>query len=199
MDVGPANRASPTGGNAMRGIDEEQLVQALKGNTRCLRRFFLNHGASTDEADDLAQDIFAVAWEKREVILDGKARHYLSSVARRILMAHRRKKRIRERWFNGHRGDILRAVHPGASNDPFETGDSDAYPTRRLCERLEELPAISREVLERVYLRRMTRKQAAETLGCSVNAIAKREKRALRQLKSLIQDREGGTFISATK
>jgi DNA-directed RNA polymerase specialized sigma24 family protein len=45
----------------------------------------------------------------------------------------------------------------------------------------------------------MTRKQAAEALGCSVNAIVKREKRALRQLKSLIQDREGGTFISATK
>jgi|GEM_PF-3533661 RNA polymerase sigma-70 factor (ECF subfamily) len=183
----------------MRGVDEERLVQMLKRNARCLRRFLFSHGASTDEADDLAQDIFAVAWKKREVILNGKARQYLSSVARRILMAHRRKKRIRERWFNGHRGDILRAVHPGASNDPFETGDSDAYPTRRLCERLEELPGISRDVLELVYLRGMTRKQAAETLGCSVNAIEKREKRALRQLKSLIQGRDGETFISATK
>jgi RNA polymerase sigma-70 factor (ECF subfamily) len=168
----------------MRGIDEEKLIRVLKEHGPCLRRFLLSRGASADDVDDLIQDTFVVAWRKREVILDGKARQYLTGMAQCILMAHRRKNRTRERLINTHRDKILREVFPGASDGTSETGDADAQHNSRLRECLDELPAISREVLELVYLRGMTRKEAAETIGCSVNALYFRERRAFSQLRS---------------
>lgn len=167
----------------MRGIDDEQLVQVLKEQAPCLRRFLLSRGASADEVDDLVQDTFVVAWEKRKVILDEKARKYLTSVARCILMAHRRKNGTRQRLLGRNHTEVLREVHPKKHCEYPEMLEIVGHRNCYFYSCLNELPATLREVLELVHIEGMTRKQVAEIQGCGLRTVYAREKAAIVRLR----------------
>ncbi len=124
------------------------------------------------EVGDVVADVFVVAWRRRG---DDRAapasRAWLLGVARRVLADHRRSDARRARLLERLRGER----RPVAPSPPSREHD-------RLDEALERLRPTDQELVRLLAFEELTREEAAEVLGCTVNALNIRLHRAVRQL-----------------
>lgn len=122
------------------------------------------------DAEDLAQEVFVVAWQKRGRLRDGRpARPWLIGVARKLAANAARK--------HGRRARLLRDA-------PFERlRERNAPEVDDLEPAIRALPEELSEVLDVYYSREVTYERAAEILGIPRATVQSRLRRAIAALR----------------
>ena len=153
----------------------EELFQAHAGAVRAYARRRIGRG----EADDTVSEVFAIAWRRLDDVpedalpwLLGCARHVVAHQQRRA----RRDNRLMARLEAGLEGP---AIGDGA-----------------LAQALAELSDGDRELLLLIAWEGLEPAQAAETLGCSRNALAVRLYRARKRLAAALHRAERSNHVS---
>lgn len=155
----------------------EDFTEFVRGNgTRLVRVAFLLTG-DRHEAEDLTQTVLArlsLRWNRVASLEDPVA------YARRALVNTWRTSR-RRRW-RGERP--FAAVPDGAA--PDEVSRYDTY--RDLLQALRTLPPRQRAAVVLRHYEDLSERDAAEALGCSVNAVKTAASRGLATLRTLLDD-----------
>jgi RNA polymerase sigma factor (sigma-70 family) len=131
---------------------------------------------SSSDVPDVVSEIFATAWRRiSDLPPTPQDRLWLFGVARNCLLEHHR------RWSN--RLQLL--SHLGAQPNRVELLETAVDPLHlRVRAALQELRPLDREVLLLVYWDGLSHSDAASVLGCSVNAVALRIKKAKARLET---------------
>jgi RNA polymerase sigma-70 factor (ECF subfamily) len=140
---------------------------------------------SSSDVSDIVSEVFTTAWRRiNDVPPSPQDRLWLFGVAHKCLLEHHR------RW--SHRLQLL--SHLGSQPNRVELLESAADPLHlRVRAALQELRPLDREVIRLVYWDGLSHGEAASVLGCSVNAVALRVKKAKVRLQTRL-----GLDLSAT-
>ena len=111
-------------------------------------------------AEDIIQDVFVVAWRRLDTLPAGReGTMWLLGVARRLVASHRRVETRRHRLL-GRLGNQRQASAAGDGGDDSELDTAMA-----------SLRPSDKELLGLLFWDGLSREEAAEVLGCSVNAV----------------------------
>lgn len=126
------------------------------------------------EVADVVADVFTAAWRRLGEVPEGEgARLWLYALARNSLLNQRRGRRRRWRL-------LSRLTAEAAALPRVEGAASEADNTMR--DAINRLPDTYREVLRLVAWEGCSHAEAAQVLGCSVNAVALRLHKAKARL-----------------
>jgi RNA polymerase sigma factor (sigma-70 family) len=126
------------------------------------------------EVPDVVAEVFSVAWRRLDQLPDGsEPRLWLYGLARHVLLNHRRGNRRRARLVERLRREASTAPQLSVVPAP---GDS------WLLGAIERLPDAYREAVMLVNWEGCSHADAAQVLGCSVNAVALRLHKARARL-----------------
>ncbi len=156
------------------GVREaEELVRA---NADDIWRYLRRRLDSDDDADDLAAEVFAVAWRRSAHTLPaGQRRLWLFGVARNVLQAHRRSHARRLR--------LVTRLRPGETSvAPPDLGERDL-----LSRALAALPDLDREVVLLRAWEGFSVAEIADLLGVTPNAVSVRLSKARRKLAASLE------------
>jgi RNA polymerase sigma-70 factor, ECF subfamily len=137
-------------------------------------RAYLARRVPFDDVEDLAADVFAVAWKKRASVNEGEELPWLYRIASFVVANYRRKER--------HRFDLLWLFH---EPDTSPAADVLAESDPDLASAWATLSVGQRELLALVVVDGVPVNEAARVLGVSPNAVSIRLHRA----KKLLADR----------
>lgn len=140
-----------------------------------MKRWIRRHGGSTAWVDDVAAEVFTVAWRRLDVVPDGPdAERWLYAVARRT-MSNQRRAATREarRMERAAAHEHMVSTGPGADRISF-------------LQAWFSLPREDAEILRLVGWAGIGIDQLADRLGCRRGAAAMRLSRARQRLESLI-------------
>ena len=168
------------------GRDEAELRfhRLYQAYFRPVQAYALNRLGPVDEVADVVAEVFMTAWRRLADVppppddrfwLYGTARRVISrrhrSASRRNNLIHRlaTDRRQAEQHYKGH--------FAGAAPDPAR---------ERLLAAIARLKPADREALMLVHWEQLTYAEAAETLGCSVNAVGIRVHKAKARLRELL-------------
>lgn len=144
-----------------------------------LLNFFLRHGVSFDEGEDLVQETYLRLWKYRHRYEpSAKLSTFLFILARQVLIdAHRRTKRrkAREEAYSEEADQIQRPEDPSL-------GDDVRWAVSRLSEPL-------REVVELGFFQDLPYRDVAEILDIPVGTVKSRMFNALKRLKEVFDER----------
>lgn len=151
------------------------FFRGLWGLDPAVKRWIRRHGGSTAWVDDVAAEVFTVAWRRLDVVPDGPdAERWLYAVARRSLSNQRRSLARETRRLERAADDQRRSpTSPGADRISF-------------LQAWFSLPREDAEILRLVGWAGVGLDQLADQLGCRRGAAAMRLSRARQRLESLI-------------
>jgi RNA polymerase sigma-70 factor (family 1) len=148
---------------------------------RPLRNFLYYKLRDIDLAEDITQEVFVKAWDKRETIVMDTVRSYLYKIANNLLINH----------FNSAktRFELKLEDHDSAvSESPQFVMEKDEFAVR-LNRALEKLPEPQRVVFLMNRIDDLTYREIAELEGIGVKAVEKRMQNALESLRDVLQSR----------
>lgn len=148
---------------------------------------YLARRVDRNDVDDLAADVFAVAWRKRGSVQPGEELPWLYRIAGYLVANHRRRLAARASLMG-----LLSVPDSAPSAESLVTADAE------LARAWGALSARDREVLALVVLDDLAVSDAAVTLGVSANAVSIRLHRAKKALaESLAQNSSDDSERSA--
>lgn len=136
---------------------------------------YLARRVARDDIDDLAADVFAIAWRKRGDVAPGEELPWLYRIASYQVANHRRRLATRASMLG-----FLSAPDSAPAADSAFEGDP------HLAEAWTTLSATQREVLALVVLDDLPVNEAAIALGISANAASIRLHRAKKTLAEVL-------------
>ncbi len=136
---------------------------------------YLFRRVERQHVEDLAADVFAIAWRRRESVAEGEELPWLYRIAANVVANHRRKQSS---------GAALLALLRPADSAPSAEEIVSADAT--LAAAWRQLRASDREVLALALVEDLTPADLAVTLGVSVNAATIRVHRARARLAQLL-------------
>lgn len=139
---------------------------------------YLARRVARDDIDDLAADVFAIAWRKRGAVAPGEELPWLYRIASYQVANHRRRLAIRSNALA-----FLSAPDSAPAADAAFDGDPE------LAEAWGDLNAGQREILALVVLDDLPVNEAAVALGISANAASIRLHRAKKALAEILTAR----------
>jgi RNA polymerase sigma-70 factor (ECF subfamily) len=147
-------------------------------------RAYLARRVPYRDVEDLAADVFAVAWQKRSSVTAGEELPWLYRIASFIVANYRRREK--------HRADFLWLFH-----EPDSAPAADAFVDQdpELATAWATLSASQRELLALVVVEGVAVKDAATILYITPNAVSIRVHRAKKQLSDAL----GGERFSEEK
>ena len=155
--------------------DEAWFTAVYRDHYRDVVRYGVRRLGDVDRSTDLAQEVFTIAWRRRDQVPDHSL-PWLYGVARRLIANQWRSERT------------SRAVQPIA--DAFRAIQTD-HP--ELVAALADLNAVlarltdtDREILRLIGWEQLTLGEAATVLGCSYTAAKVRMHRARRRLAAVL-------------
>ena len=144
-----------------------------------IKNFLYYKLGDIDLAEDITQEVFIKAWEKREGIITETVKSYLYTIANNLAINHF--KSARHRYEFG-----LQEYDKSTGESPQYILEKDEF-ARHLEKAIAELPEIQRIVFLMNRIDDLTYKEIAERLEISVKAVEKRMHGALASLRSIIQ------------
>lgn len=158
-------------------VDRESFTRVVEGCHHVVRSSLLRDTADPELADEMAQESFVRAWERRAQYRTGTSpRAWILAIARSLVLEHaRRQDRDRRHLDALVRQELVR--HRG----PDDGGDGERLVALRSC--LETLDQEARHLLDLVFGRGLTSEAAAEELGISPEACRQRLSRLQRRLR----------------
>jgi RNA polymerase sigma-70 factor (ECF subfamily) len=147
----------------------------LWGLDPAVKRWIRRHGGATAWVDDVAAEVFTVAWRRLDVVPDGPdAERWLYAVARRSL-GNQRRSLAREARRIERAADDQRREAPGTGADRIS-----------FLQAWFSLPREDAEILRLVGWAGIGLDQLADRLGCRRGAAAMRLSRARARLEALV-------------
>lgn len=134
-------------------------------------RAYLARRVPYGDVEDLAADVFAVAWQKKSSVTPGEELPWLYRIASYVVANYRRKEK--------HRTDFLWLFH---EPDSAPAADSFLDHDPELAAAWSTLSAEQRELLALVVVEGVAMKDAATILDITPNAASIRVHRAKKQL-----------------
>jgi RNA polymerase sigma-70 factor (ECF subfamily) len=125
--------------------------------------------------EDLAADVFAVAWRKRDTVTSGEELPWLYRISSNVVANHRRKQAASASFIAG-----LRPADSAPAAEDIVVAD------QALGEAWKQLGPREREVLALAVLEDLPVSTIASALGISPNAVSIRLHRAKKTLASLL-------------
>lgn len=146
---------------------------------RCLPAVsaYLARRVEREAVDDLAADVFAIAWRKRHAVTAGEELPWLYRIASYLVANHRRRQSARISAFA-----ILAAPDSAPSAEDVVLGDL------ALADAWQALRPRDREVLALAVLEDIPVSALALALGITPNAVSVRLHRAKRALAAALRD-----------
>ena len=145
-----------------------------------LRTFVRMLGVMPNAVDDLAQDTFVIAYERRELLKEiGQAGPWLRAIARNLVRNELRKSRRRRRIVNV---DLTEAMLAESTENDAEYWSDGWLEALRHC--VEQLPEHSRRLVNLRYGDGHSAAQVAADVGKTAVAV----RQALARLRKLLRD-----------
>jgi RNA polymerase sigma factor (sigma-70 family) len=146
---------------------------------RSIQAYAVRRAGSPDDVADVVAEVFTIAWRRLARIPEPPAdRLWLYGVARRVVAGKLRSAR-RRRQLTAR----LQASHAANRNPGGHDQDSARD---RLAVAIARLRPAEREALALVLWDELSHAEAAQVLGCSVNAVAIRVHRAKARLRDAL-------------
>ena len=148
---------------------------------RPLKNFLYYKLADKDLAEDITQEVFIRAWDKRDSIIMETVKSYLYKIANNLAINHfnSAKKRF-ELKLGDHDSTVSESPHYVMEKDEFAA---------RLNRALENLPEQQRVTFLMNRIDDLTYREIAERLEISVKAVEKRMQLALESLRGVTQSK----------
>ena len=138
-------------------------------------------GVSESDVDDVCQEVFVTAHRRFEDLEPGAERAFLFGVARRAAANHRRGTQRRRRK--------IAALPEPCPERALDEQLVDRRQIRRLERAIDSLPSQRREVYVLMELEGLSAPEVAASLGCKLNTVYSRLRRARRELAAVLQPR----------
>jgi RNA polymerase sigma-70 factor (family 1) len=147
-----------------------------------IKRFLYYKLADKELAEDITQEVFVKAWDKRDTIVDETVKSYLYKIANNLAINHfnSAKARFELKLADHHDRAVSESPHYVMEKDEFAA---------RLNRALEGLPEGQRVVFLMNRIEDMTYREIAESLDIGVKAVEKRMQGALESLRAITQSR----------
>jgi len=168
--------------------DRDAFTRVVEACHHLLRASILRETADPDLADEIAQDAFLRAWERRAQYRPGTSpRAWLLTIARTQLIEHQRRAvRDRRHLKELVRQELLRKS-PGKDDSAETSAKLDAL---RTC--LADINPDHKELLDLVHGKGLTTEAAAHQLGIGPPACRQRLSRLQRSLRRCAEARMHG-------
>jgi RNA polymerase sigma-70 factor, ECF subfamily len=138
---------------------------------------YLSRRVERDAVEDLAADVFALAWRKRDGVTAGEELPWLYRIAANLVANHRRKIAATE--------SFVRSLRPA---DSAPAADDIVIADQSLAEAWKHVRARDREVLALAVFEDLPVSSIAASLGVSPNAVSIRLHRAKKVLADLLSN-----------
>ena len=165
----------------MSEADEKLMAEARKSE-KMLLNFFVRHGVSPSECEDLVQETYLRLWNYRGAYRKtAKLSTFLFLIARQVRIDALRRQMRRE-----------------AREESWMAGRADVEPPKTYGRREDVLWAVSqlteplREVVELGVFRDLPYADVAGILGIPVGTVKSRMSNALKRLKEIFDEENGG-------
>lgn len=173
--------------------DVETFSALVREHQSGLRAFIRALGVEVDWVDDLAQEVFLVAYRKQAQFETGKEfGRWLRGIARRLAANERRKEARHARLLSGPLTDLLAAADGPA--EPLLERETDQL-VAAMNECLEHLPEHGRALL----CRRYERGESAPALGLTFNLSAGAVRQMLVRLRAVVKRCVQGKLAEASE
>ena len=162
------------------GRDQAELRfrRLYEANFRPVQAYAVNRLARPEDVADVVAEVFMIAWRRlADVPPPPSDRFWLYGTARRVVS---RRHRSASRWQN------LLSRLAAEQRPPVQAVQMDDPAQERLLAAIGALKPAYREALLLVHWEQLTYAEAAETLGCSVNAVGIRVHKAKARLRALL-------------
>ncbi len=136
---------------------------------------YLFRRVEREQVEDLAADVFAIAWRKRASVAEGEELPWLYRIAANVVANHRRKQTT---------GNALLAALKPADSAP--SAEDIVVADASLATAWRQLRPAEREVLALALVEDLSPAELAVALGVSVNAASIRLSRARAKLAELL-------------
>lgn len=145
---------------------------------RCARAF----GATSNEVDDVVQDVFLVVQRRHAELTDGgRARNWIYSITRRVVSTHRRRRRRRD---SEAPLDVETLWSPEPS--PLAAAEQQVQ-VRVLSALLDGLDERRREVFVLAEILELSGREISETIGVPMNTVYSRLRAAREEFELAVQ------------
>lgn len=136
---------------------------------------FVARRVERNDVDELVNDVFAIAWQKRAAVTPGEELPWLYRIASNLIANHRRKNARSIRFF-------AQILAPDASPSAESIAIADIHLSRAWA----TLSLTSREALALVAVDGLSVAEVARVLGVTPNAVSVRLNRARAQLRAAL-------------
>lgn len=179
----------------IREHDTKVLKWVFEKNLPPVRRHVLKNSGTAEDAEDIFMDALEVVYrllKKNKIHLTCAFGTYLFSICKNLWLKKLRRKKVEKR-----------VTHNGFDvSIPGETPEEEMTNVKRILlyrEKLMELPADARRVLEMFYFKGMSMKDIAREMGYSSEGYARKRKyQCMQRLKQLIRDDSRYNFHSGS-
>ncbi|HET8821510.1 MAG TPA: sigma-70 family RNA polymerase sigma factor [Thermoleophilaceae bacterium] len=156
---------------------EQRFRRVYEENYRLVYAYALRRLGDPSEAQDVAAEVFLVAWRRFEnaPAVNEEVPIWLYAIGRRVVSNHRRSQDRRLRL-------IARLADANRNDLTTDDGDNLRDSSRAVLRALARLRDDDREVLLLAAWEQLSTKEIAEVLDCSENAAALRLHRARKRL-----------------
>ena len=159
----------------------EEFTALVREHQAGLRAFIRALGIDTDWVDDVAQEVFLIAYRKQAQFESGKEYgSWLRGIARRLAANERRKEARHARLLAGALPDLLAAADGNV--EPILEKEPD-HLVAAMNDCLQELPGDGRALLRRRYEQR----ESAPILGVAFNLSADAVRQMLVRLRVAVK------------
>lgn len=143
---------------------------------------------SRAEAEDASQEIFVRLWKTADRFDPRRARlvTWVMLIARRHLIDRLRRKVARPEVLGLETENEAGFIPEGSTKEPVVPVESNPA----LAARIQELPALQREVIERTYLKGFTLREVSEQLNAPLGTVKSALSRGLARLRERMGDAE---------
>jgi RNA polymerase sigma-70 factor, ECF subfamily len=172
-------------GSPARSPDE--FIDLVREHQARLRASIRALGVRAEAVDDVAQEVFLLAWQKMADFSTGDFGAWLMQMARRLVANERRKESRRRRILAGEVTDLLLQSLPQA--DPSLDYLIRAEEVRALKNCLDELPSKGRRMIQWRYFDQLAPATIADRLGRPSNYVRQALLRLRRLLLECVQAR----------
>jgi RNA polymerase sigma-70 factor (ECF subfamily) len=143
---------------------------------------------SRAEAEDASQEIFVRLWKTADRFDPRRARlvTWVMLIARRHLIDRLRRKVARPEVLGLETENEAGFIPEGSTKEPVVPVESNPA----LAARIQELPALQREVIERTYLKGFTLREVSEQLNAPLGTVKSALSRGLARLRERMGEAE---------
>ena len=170
-------------------IDQRTIESAIEQYYREIYWFCFSRLINKDIVEDVVQNVFVTLQEKSGGLTADNLRAWLYSVAQKKVLEARRDEVIRSRFVSydvemvAKSPSLVYEIVEDHLDDPLDGKETDAVKQRIL----QMLTPAERELFEAVYEKRIKRKELAEQLNITENALNVRVYRMKAHIKEYIR------------